>query len=626
MILKKITSLLSRAENYIAFATLILLALIPVLEVIARKLLKTGIPNSSDYLQHLVLWLTFIGGMITSRERKHLSLAAGVAAIKEPVRKWILAVTGAVSTAICSAFAWSSLSMVLIGFDPAKQIGLFPIRLVTAIMPIGYAVMCVRFVTTAPTHRAGKIIIALGILVGTFFSFPQIGNIIVSFFPDAAATTDIIAQTSHSLVATLSLPIIILLIAAAFFDTPVFIVLGGLAYLFFIRSGGQLEVIPNEAYTMLISSPLPAIPLFAFAGLILSESKAGERLIELFKALLGWLPGGMAIVVVMVCAFFTTFTGASGVTILALGGLLYVILTQSGGYKENFTTGLLTASGSIGLLFPPSLPVILYGVVAQISIKQMYAGGIIPGVFMIVALSIMGIIAAVRGKIPRVPFHGRGALTAIRKSIWELLLPVMIFAGFFSGLTTLVEIGAITVVYSLFITMVAHRDLRIRDLPGVMLKCLPIIGGILVILALAKGLSYYIVDAEIPQNLAQWIQAHIHSKIVFLILLNIALLITGCFLDIYSAILVVVPLIIPLGEIFQIHPVHLGIIFLANLELGYLTPPVGLNLYLSSYLFNKPLVNIYRYVLPFLLLLLVTVIVITYVPWMSTALIDLVGE
>lgn len=626
MIVKKITAFLGRIENYIAFAALILLAVIPAVEVLARKIFKTGVPNSSDYLQHLVLWLTFIGGMITSRERKHLSLAAGVAAIREPVRKWIHAVTGAVSAALCIAFAWSSLSMVIIGFDPARQVGLFPIRIVTAIMPIGYAVMCVRFVTTAPTHRAGKIIIGLGILIGTFFSFPQIGNIITAYFPDASSAADAIAQTSHSLVAALSLPIIILLIVSAFFDTPIFIVLGGLAYLLFIRSGGQLEVIPNEAYTMLISSPLPAIPLFAFAGLILSESKAGERLIGLFRALLGWLPGGMAIVVVMVCAFFTTFTGASGVTILALGGILYVILTQSGGYRENFTTGLLTASGSIGLLFPPSLPVILYGVVAQISIKQMYAGGIIPGVFMIVALSIMGITAAVRGKIPRVPFKGREALKAVKSSIWEILLPIVIIAGFFSGLMTLVEIGAFTVLYSLFITMAAHRDLRVRDLPGVMLKCLPIIGGILVILALAKGLSYYIVDAEIPQNLARWIELHIHSKIAFLILLNIALLITGCFLDIYSAILVVVPLIIPLGELFQIHPVHLGIIFLANLELGYLTPPVGLNLYLSSFLFNKPLVNIYRFVLPFLILLLVTVVVITYVPWMSTALIPLVGE
>ncbi len=626
MILKKVHTFFQKAENYIAYAALILLAVIPAVEVIARKVFKTGVPNSSEYLQHMVLWLTFIGGMITSRERKHLSLSAGVAAIKEPVRKWIHAATGFLSSLITVAFAWCALSLVVIAFDPAKRVGLFPIQLVAAVMPIGYAVMAVRFVTTAPTHRAGRIIIALGLLVGTFFSLPQIGNIITAFAPDAASVTDALAQVAQGTLSALSLPLIILLIVSAFFDTPIFVVLGGLAYLLFVRSGGQLEVISNEAYTMLIGSALPAIPLFAFTGLILSESKAGERLIEFFRSLLGWLPGGLAIVVVIVCAFFTTFTGASGVTILALGGLLSVILIKSGGYNEKFSTGLLTASGSIGLLFPPSLPVILYGVVAQISIKQMYAGGLLPGLFMVVALSVMGIVAAVRGKVPRVPFNGRAALTGVKNSIWELMLPVIILVGFFSGLTTLVEIGAITVLYSLLITMVVHRDIRVRDLPGVMLKCLPIIGGILVILALAKGLSYYIVDAEIPQNLAAWIQANIHSKFIFLILLNIALIITGCFLDIYSAILVVVPLIIPIGAVFDIHPVHLGIIFLANLELGYLTPPVGLNLYLSSYLFNKPLVSIYRYVWPFLLLLLITVIIITYVPWMSTALIDIVGQ
>ncbi|MBP6992598.1 MAG: TRAP transporter large permease subunit [Spirochaetes bacterium] len=619
-------TLFQKVENYIAFAALIFLAVIPVIEVIARKLFKTGVPNSSDYLQHLVLWLTFIGGMITSRERKHLSLSAAVAAIREPARSWIYAANGFLSSSICIAFAWCALSLVVIAFDPAKRVGLFPIQLVAAVMPVGYAVMAVRFVTTAPTHHAGRVIVALGLLAGTFFSLPQIGNIITAFSPDAVSFTDVISQFSQGTMSFIAFPIIIILIVSAFFDTPVFVVLGGLAYLFFVRSGGQLESISNEAYTMLVSSSLPAIPLFAFTGMILSESKAGERLIDFFRSFLGWLPGGMAIVVVFVCAFFTTFTGASGVTILALGGLLSMILIKSGGYNENFSYGLVTASGSIGLLFPPSLPVILYGVVAQISIKQMYAGGLLPGIFMVVALSVMGVVAAVRGKVPRVPFHGRAALTGLRSSIWELMLPVIILVGFFSGLTTLVEIGAITVLYSLFITMVVHRDIRLGDLPGVMLKCLPVIGGILVILALAKGLSYYIVDAEIPQNLAIWIKANIHSRVLFLILLNIALIVTGCFLDIYSAILVVVPLIIPLGAVFDIHPVHLGIIFLANLELGYLTPPVGLNLYLSSYLFNKPLLSIYRYIVPFLLLLLVTVIIITYVPWMSTALIDMVGQ
>ncbi|MBN2161161.1 MAG: TRAP transporter large permease subunit [Spirochaetes bacterium] len=624
MILKKTALFFHRAENGIAYATIILLALMPALEVAARWLFKTGIPDSSDYLQHLVLWLTFVGGMITSRERKHLSLAAGVERIPERVRKWIYAATGSLSATVCTAFAWSALSMVLIGFDPSKRVGVFPLQLVAGVMPIGYGVMAARFITRAPTGLTGRLIASLGIVLGTLISLDQVGTVITTFFP--AAAVDLLVSAGRGIAGATSMPFIILLVIAALFDTPIFIVLGGLAYFLFVRSGGQLEVIPNEAYTMLIGNALPAIPLFAFTGYILAESRAGERLIELFRAVLGWLPGGMVIVVVMVCAFFTTFTGASGVTILALGALLSTILVKSGGYKENFSTGLITSSGSIGLLFPPSLPVILYGVVAQISIKQMYAGGLLPGLFMVVVISMMGVVAAVRGKIPRVPFKLGGSLKAVRDSIWELMLPVIILAGFFSGITTVVEIGAISVLYSLFITMVAHRDISLRRLPDVMLKCLPIIGGILVILALAKGLSYYIVDAEIPMKLSEWVRIHIHSKVLFLVILNAVLIVTGCFMDIYSAIMVVVPLIIPLGEVFGIHPVHLGIIFLANLELGYLTPPVGLNLFLSSYLFNRPLTSIYRVVLPFLLVLLFTVLVITYVPWMSTALLDIVGQ
>jgi tripartite ATP-independent transporter DctM subunit len=304
---------------------------------------------------------------------------------------------------------------------------------------------------------------------------------------------------------------------------------------------------------------------------------------------------------------------------LALGALLSYVLVN-GKYKRKFSVGLLTASGSIGLLFPPSLPIIIYGVIAGISIKKMFVGGILPGFVMVLVLVIYGIIYAIRNKAERVPFHFKETLSAVRESIWEILLPVIVILGYFGGLTTLVESGAIAVIYALIIEVVIHRDLKIRDLSQVMLKCIPIIGGVLIILALAKGLSYFIVDAEIPLLLTAWVKANIGSKLVFLLLLNIALLITGCFMDIFSAIMVVVPLIIPLGNLFGIHPVHLGIIFLANMELGYLTPPVGLNLFLSSYRFNEPMVNIYKSVLPFFLIQLVSVLLITYIPVLSTGL------
>jgi tripartite ATP-independent transporter DctM subunit len=314
---------------------------------------------------------------------------------------------------------------------------------------------------------------------------------------------------------------------------------------------------------------------------------------------------------------------ASGVTILALGGLLSYILVESR-YPRPFTTGLLTASGSIGLLFPPSLPIILYGVVAHVNIKHLFIGGMLPGAVMVVTLAILGVREALKSRVERPKLEPSKVLPALRGSLGEIALPVVIIVLFFSGITTLVETGAIAVVYALIVEVLIHRDIRFRDLHRVFLKAVPMMGGVLVILAAARGLSYFIVDAEIPLRLTEWCQTHVHSKYIFLVFLNLALLVTGCFMDIFSATMVVVPLIIPLGEAFGIHPVHLGIIFLANLELGYLTPPVGINLFLASYRFDTPLVKVYRQVVPFLIALLVAVLVITYVPWITVGVLDAV--
>jgi len=400
--------------------------------------------------------------------------------------------------------------------------------------------------------------------------------------------------------------------------------MGGIALLLFIRNGFGSAIIPNEAYSMLIDNSIPAIPLFAIAGFILSESKASERLVRLFRALFGWFPGGLAVMAILVSAFFTTFTGASGVTILALGALLSVVLIK-GDYPKNFSYGLLTSSGSIGLLFPPSLPIIIYGISAQVSIKDMFIGGIVPGILMVLVLIIFVVFFAKRKKVPTEYFHIKEALLSIKESIWEILLPVVIILFFFGGLTTLVESSAIAVVYTLIVQLVIKNDLKIRQLMTVVNKAVPIIGGVLIILAVAKGLSYFIVDAQIPMKLSEWVGVNIGSKLVFLLLLNIALLITGCLMDIFSAIIVVVPLILPLGAHFGIDPVHLGIIFLANMELGYLTPPVGLNLFLASYRFNEPLTKIYREVIPFLIIQLIAVLIITYVPAISTGLLSLLN-
>ncbi|MBA7620424.1 hypothetical protein ES703_27773 [subsurface metagenome] len=621
----RIRSFLHRVENYLAVSALILIAVFPALEVIARKFFKTGIYASGDYTHHLILWLTFLGGAITSRQGKHIALSAGIERIKDPAARWLRTATAFLAVTIACAMTWSSLSLVLIGFDPLKRVGFIPIRIAVLIVPIGFCIMTLRFIASTPGGTSNKVLSGLGLLLGTFIGWSPIANILYTLTLEPPLFVDRLAEYSFMVTGALAAPAIFILIISALVGTPIFIVLGGLAYLLFAKAGGALEVIPSEAYGMLTGSNIPAIPLFTLAGYILSESNAGKRLVRFFQAFLGWLPGGLVIMAVLVCAFFTTFTGASGVTILALGGLLALVLVKSGKYSTAFSNGLVTSSGSIGLLFPPSLPIILYGVTAQINIKHMFVGGILPGLLMVLTLSLFGVVTAVRHRVALVPFRIKEALISVKESIWEILLPLIILAGYFLGITTLVETAAVAVIYAIIIEVFIHKDIKLRDLPGVLMKCIPIIGGVLVILAMAKGLSYYIVDAEVPMRLSAWTTANIHSKYLFLLLLNVALLITGCLMDIFSAILVVVPLIIPLAEAFGIHPVHLGIIFLANLELGYLTPPVGLNLFLASYRFNQPLVKIYRNVVPFFLALLCTVLLITYVPWISTGLLKAFG-
>jgi len=575
---------------------LLLIAAIPAAEVALRRFFQTGLHGAAEYVQHGVIWLTFLGGMVTSREGRHLALTAGLELIPQPLQNWLRAATGFVAVSIGFCLTYSSWKFVTLAFEPGARVGVLPKNVVMAIMPVGLALITLRFITHAPRGLRYKLVAASALLIAPLVSM------LFDEFPSALTT-----------------PLVAVLVIAALLGTPVFVVLAGIAAVLFAGSGGALAVIPNEAYTMLSGPIIPTIPLFALTGFILSESKAGERLVRFFQATCGWLPGGLAIMAVVVCAFFTTFTGASGVTILALGSLLSYVLSQRG-YERQFGTGLLTASGSIGLLFPPSLPIILYGVVAHVNIKHLFVAGLVPGTLMVLALGGLGIRHALSRKVERIPLRIRDIGSAFKDAAWELALPVVILVLYLRGLTTLVETGAIAVVYALFVSTVVRRDISVRRLPRVMLACLSTIGGVLIILAFSRGLSYYIVDMEIPLKLTEWCRTHIHSKYVFLALLNVGLLLTGCFMDIFSAIVVVAPLIIPLGEAFGVNPIHLGIIFLANLELGYLTPPVGINLFLASYRFEQPLSRTYRQVIPFLLALLVAVLLITYAPWLTMTL------
>ena len=616
--LNKIIAGFRKTENFLAYVSLFLLALLPFMEVIARKFFHTGIEGLYDYSHHLVLVVTFLGGMITSRDGRHLSLSLNIH-LKEPYETRIRVIVAIVSSVIVFAFAWTSLSFSFTAFGPSQKIGFLSLRLVSLSMTVGFLAMATRVLPESLKEGRRFYVVLTGFLIGSLLSLGQIANFFSAVLPDPPGFLNPISEISQTIGAKFSFPFILVILMLSVFGLPIFIIIGGIGYLLFAGAGEPLEIIPNEAYSMLISGSIPAIPLFTLTGFILSESKAGERLVNLFRSLFSWIPGGLAVMAILVSGFFTTFTGASGVTILALGALLSYVLVK-GKYKKEFSVGLLTASGSIGLLFPPSLPIIIYGVTAQISIRDMFIGGIIPGIVMITAICIYSIYYAKKNKVTKEPVNIKESFSAFKKAIWEIFLPFIILASYFGGLTTLVESAAIAVIYSLFIEVVIHRDLKWKDLSHVVLKSIPIIGGVLIILACAKGLSYFIVDAEIPMKLTEWVKLNISSKYVFLLALNLALLLTGMFMDIFSAIMVVVPLIIPLGNIFGIHPVHLGIIFLANMELGYLTPPVGLNLFLASYRFEEPVAKIYRYVIPFFLIQIVTVLLITYIPFISTFL------
>lgn len=621
--LTRLAGLAVRGENLLAGLAVLLLALVPTLEVIARKFFHTGVPRSTYLTQHMVFALAFLAAMITAREGKHLSLSLDMA-IPAAFRPYARFIVGILSVMVSTCLTLAGLSFVLNALGDDMTIWFLPGRWFLGLMAFGFAVMGWRFIRPLASRKSRWAAGILGLLLGLTFSMGTLEEILMGLGVPSPSWLSGLGEHLLASMPTLTLLAIGALLVSSLLGTPIFIVMGGIALLLFIREGSGTAIIPNEAYSMLIDNAIPAIPLFAIAGFILSESKAGERLVRLFRALFGWFPGGLAVMAILVSTFFTTFTGASGVTILALGALLSVVLIK-GGYQKKFSTGLLTSSGSVGLLFPPSLPIIIYGIAAQVSIKDMFIGGIVPGLVMVLVLVAYVMLQARRQKVPTEPFRPAEALGAVRESFWEILLPVVIMLSFFGGLTTLVESSAIAVIYALVVQLLIKRDLRPRDLMTVVNKAVPIIGGVLIILAVAKGLSYYIVDAQIPMKLSAWVGTHIESKLLFLLLLNLALLVTGCLMDIFSAIIVVVPLILPLGAHFGINPVHLGIIFLANMELGYLTPPVGLNLFLASYRFNEPLPRIYREVIPFLIIQMIAVLIITYVPVVSTGLLGLLN-
>ncbi|MBN2419372.1 MAG: TRAP transporter large permease subunit [Deltaproteobacteria bacterium] len=413
------------------------------------------------------------------------------------------------------------------------------------------------------------------------------------------------------------LVLVIILIMLALMGMPIFACILGAAMLGLYSEGINLVAIPIDILRLSSSPILMSIPLFTFAGYLLAEGETSHRLIRFSKSLLGWIPGGLGVVALVSCAFFTAVTGATGITIIALGGLLFPSLIKEN-YKENFSLGLVTTGGSLGLNFPPSLPVILYGYVSGVNIDELFMAGLLPGLLMLGMLCGFSIYTGKKWKIKTTAFRISELVSAFRGAIWELPIPFLIIAGIYSGFCTATEAASVIVVYVLIIKTIVYKEINIiKDLPGIMIESMKMVGGILIILGAALGFTNYLVDAFVPVTILEFMKSVVHTRIGFLLILNFFLIIVGCMMDIFSAILIVVPLIIPLADSFGIDPLHLGIIFLVNLAIGYNTPPVGINLFIASARLERPVIQLYKATLPFLFICILSLLIISYWPWLS---------
>jgi len=561
---------LEQGESIIALFVFAGIVLIPAVEALTRLFNISIIVGAPIWTQHLTLWVAFIGAMIASQNNKLLSLT----------------------------------SKPLFTHDRSYNIGKFIARTLSIIIVISLMIASIELITFQLLYLSSNSKFYRGVIF------------IVTIFWFAMSYTGLLQE--------LGWPIWIfgtLILVSLVYGMPIFLGLGGFALLLFWKDLTPITAIPAETYRIVVSPSLPTIPLFTLVGFVLAESGASRRMMSFFQSAFSWIPCGTPIIVVILSGFFTAMTGGSGVTILALGGLLYPMLRKEG-YTELFSLGLITVAGSLGLLFPPSLPLIIYSVTAGVSVKDAFVAGFIPGILLIVLIGIWAVYQGKIQNIDRVPFNWKKVFSSTKESIWEILIPIFILLGIFTGYMTLVETAASLVIYVLIIEIYIYKDLKWKNIPKIVIDCTALIGGVLIILGVAMGLTSYLVDAQIPLKLLAWVKTAISSKYVFLLMLNILLLLVGSLMDIFSAIIVFVPLLAPLGEYFDIHPVHMAIIFIANLELGFITPPVGMNLFLSAYRFEKPMLKVYRSTLPFFIVRLLAVLAITYIPIISLGFIN----
>lgn len=604
---------LHTVEN-IALALALAIGLaVPILEMIFRATGGTGIPGASELVRHTTLWIGMIGGMVAAREERLLGFA-GVATFAKGWWKTAMGVfAGGIAAAVSLALANASWAFMISEKEAGTRLG-FGIATWVAqiVLPGGFALIAARLAYhSGKQWRIRAITAALAVSVAIVFISHS------GWFWGAGYWFGLFG-----------------ILAAGVLGMPIFAVLAGVTVVLLAAVDLPLATIPLKHYSLTTNPTLPTVPLFTLAGYFLAEGGASKRFVRFFQAWVGWLRGGTAIVAALACAFFTTFTGASGVTILALGGLLLPVLVASS-MRERNALGLLTSSGALGLLFPPSLPLILYAIIAgtvlsnidpgtasmaSIGMEEMFLGGIIPGLMLVGITVLWGIMRTPRAEVAERPkFEAREAFSSLWESKWELALPAVALGSLFGGFATPVEAAAITALYAFIVECLIYRDISLRkDLLRILTECGLLVGGVLLILGIATGFTHWLVMEEVPGRVVDWATENLQSKWVFLLLLNCMLLIVGCLMDIFSATVVVVPIILPIALAFGVDPIHLGIIFLANLELGYMTPPVGMNLFLASYRFNKPLTVILHAVNGIFWWRLLGVLAITYLPWMST--------
>ncbi|MDR3283794.1 MAG: TRAP transporter large permease subunit [Treponema sp.] len=599
----------------IAVAFVFLLSLATLAFKVMQDMFKITILDSDTIVVNILFVFACIAGVVTWREGRHISLASLTDKAPPRAAKVIARINAFAIPFVLTLLFLASFSEMFVAFEPGSTVLGIPLIAVFAVLPLAYlAMLGMRFARDA--HRISA---ALGIAAGLCAAASPIAGIVYSLTGFELPFLTGIFDAWCAFAGAATIPLVVLCIVLAFLGVPLFVVVSAVSYIAFSQGGGYVEVIPIEAYGILTDKTIAAIPLFTIAGYLFSKGSAGSRLVEVFRGCFGWFRGGAVVAAIIVTTFFTTFTGVSGVTILALGSLLTIMLSGSG-YSTDNARSLITSSGAIGLLFPPSMAIILYGSANYFSVDivDLFKGALIPGCLLALGMIAIGFMY---DKNPaRKPFSAAEALRAFKNSALELLMPVLICLGYFTGFFSLTESAAFAVVYAICLETFVRRDFTIPRLLSVIVESLPISGGLLFILASARGLSYFLMDANIPQLLSQVVLSYVSSKYVFLILLNLVLIAVGCLMDINSAILIVSPLIIPIAESFGLSPVHTGVIFLMNMQLGFLTPPVGMDLFIASYTFDIPVLKVVRGILPFLLVQFIVLLLVTYIPWFSSVL------